>query len=214
MSRSYSARRLNGPWLKNPNATPTSTTAFANAPNFASVHDGTMTTIDTTTAHAPIVHHTRGQTNSETAVARKSSAATSHSAPNATEMGCVSCGRSAQPNAFGCAQEVDQTVDDEQNGEGRQHACSAQTGTPGAMNVPASRARHLWMNSVAACANKHAGKELRAPAHVTTRAPTFRGSTGPDCEYSADADGISTLAGNMSSAGAGRRNSQAPSDRV
>ena len=47
----------------NPNATPTRTTAFASAPNFASVHEVTMTSIDTTTAHTPTAHHRRGQTN-------------------------------------------------------------------------------------------------------------------------------------------------------
>ena len=93
------------------------------ADHFASVHEETMTSIDRTTAQTPTAHHRRGQINSEAAVAR-GAAPPRHSAPNVTEMGCVSCGRSAQPKGLCSPQEVDQTVDDEQSGEGRHHACS------------------------------------------------------------------------------------------
>ena len=49
--------------------------AFANAPTFASVHAGTMATIETITAQNPITHHQRGQMKIEPAATRKVSAA-------------------------------------------------------------------------------------------------------------------------------------------
>jgi hypothetical protein len=79
--------------------TPTRAIRLASAPNFASLHDGTITTIDTTMAHAPMAHHQRGHTNSDPAAARNRSAAMSHSTPRKGETGCVNWGSSANPNA-------------------------------------------------------------------------------------------------------------------
>ena len=59
-----------------------------------------MTVVDATTAHAPITHHALGQTNNATAAATKRMADTSHRAPKIGEIGCVSCGSSARPNAI------------------------------------------------------------------------------------------------------------------
>ena len=61
--------------------TPVNATRLASAPNFASVHEETMTDIETAMAQAPIVHQPRGQRNSAAAAARKSTAARSQAPP-------------------------------------------------------------------------------------------------------------------------------------
>jgi hypothetical protein len=76
------------------------TTALTTAPKRASGHDGTMANIETRTAAAPIGHQPRGHPNSVMAVAKKSGADMSHSAPADGAIGCVTRGSSAQPNAF------------------------------------------------------------------------------------------------------------------
>ena len=58
------------------------------------------------------------------------------------------------------------------------------------------------MNSVAACANKQVGKELRG-LHTRRRQRTFPGSTGPGFEYSAGVAGMSTLASRAGAPGDG-----------
>jgi hypothetical protein len=69
-------------------------------PNFGSVQLAMITNVETTIAHAPIAHHQRGHANIDPAAARNSNAAISHSVPKRGEIGCVSCGRSASPNAL------------------------------------------------------------------------------------------------------------------
>jgi hypothetical protein len=53
--------------------TPVSATRLPSPPNFASVHEGTMTNVETTIAQAPIAHQPRGQRNSAAAAVRKQS---------------------------------------------------------------------------------------------------------------------------------------------
>jgi len=50
------------------------TTPLTMSPNFASAHDGTITTIDSTTAEAPMAHQIRGHRYNEVAVSMKSMA--------------------------------------------------------------------------------------------------------------------------------------------
>src|SRR5688572_18169313 len=99
-SRSYSARKLNGPALRNPNPAATNTTRLRIIPALASVHAGRMTPVEKITATMPSAHHQRGQVTRAADVVRNSSAESSQSAPDSGEIGSVDSGSSAQWNAF------------------------------------------------------------------------------------------------------------------
>ena len=73
---------------------------LASVPNFASDHDEKMTAWETTSAAAPIIHQPRGQAKNAATAARQRRAASSQARPIPREMGCVSWGSSAYPNAL------------------------------------------------------------------------------------------------------------------
>ena len=97
--------------------------ALASAPTFASVHEETMTSIDRTTAQTPTAHHRRGQINSEAAVAEEQRRHEPQR-PERDGDGLRQLWEVGSAKGLCSPQEVDQTVDDEQSGEGRHHACS------------------------------------------------------------------------------------------
>ncbi len=69
-------------------------------PNLASVQDEKITPCDTSTASKPSAHQPRGQVKNATTLAPTSTPATNQSTPNEREIGWVSCGSAAKPNAF------------------------------------------------------------------------------------------------------------------
>jgi hypothetical protein len=73
---------------------------FAIVPDFAPVHEVMMTACERMTAVAPIIHQPRGQAKNDATAARHRSAARTQRTLIPREMGCVSWGSSAYPNAL------------------------------------------------------------------------------------------------------------------